>query len=100
MRIAQGCLLVKGRLLRHSEKAFAMRSSGRPRDISNEHAGRILCAALSGKWSVDEIARMFDVSRVTVWEIKNPRPGSRFWGIVPRDFDPKDPLAALLRRKK
>lgn len=77
-----------------------MRSSGRPRDISPEHAGRILRAALSGEWSVEEIARMFEVSRVTVWEIKNQRPDSRFCGVTPVEFNRETPMAGLRRRRR
>lgn len=72
-----------------------MRSPGRPRTITNEHAGRILYAVLSEKWTIEEIALMFEVSRVTVWEIKNPRTGSRFAGIKPIPFDRKNPIAGL-----
>ena len=49
---------------------------------------------------MEEIARMFGVSRVTVWKIKNPRPGSRFWGTSPKEFDRERPMAGLSRRRR
>lgn len=82
------------------ERAIAMRSSGRPPEISLEHAGRILCAVLSGEWPMGDIARKFDVSRATVWTIKKRPPGSRFWGLSPIEFDRDNPMAGISRRRR
>lgn len=79
------------------ERAIAIRSSGRPPEISLEHAGCILCAVLSGEWPVEDVARMFQVSRTTVWTIQKPRPDSRFWGL---EFDRENPMAGLSRRRR